>query len=410
MGVCWCNKEDNNNIKRKNDKLENNGKINVNNKFEKINNINNIIENHSDSKIIKKIGEIKGESIKISSNKNCLIIILDYSSSIQIQNCENCSFLLSPCATSIQIRDCTNINVISASAQLRITNINKGNFFLFTSSPLAIESCNNICLGNFFVQYIELTEMFHKSKLNIWNNKWSQYNEFGKNENIFYDNDENKNAVIGSFSNVFDECYINYDQYQFLPFTYGKSINLIDNLYKNILIIFKAEDFCEEELLKQITPDELEEKKVKFISSLAIQENKNIYEKIVEKIKKNTKNNELIDYFKNTNSNYAILSKNSAGLNVTKCTQRGKGSFTGKLNEMDLTGTLGGDSNRKFLFRGDILLLWFISENIEYLDEFKVYIQFLYEPGLFGWITNNDIDSEETIFQEYLFNLFFAQN
>ena len=33
---------------------------------------------------------------------------------------------------------------------------------------------------------------------------------------------------------------------------------------------------------------------------------------------------------------------------------------------MDLTGTLGGgDSNRKFLMRGDILLLWFISDSFE---------------------------------------------
>ena len=410
MGNCWCKKDNKSNNKKKKDTLENNKKQ-IQKDINKKQNLNNIIENQSNSKIIRKIGQIKGESIKISSNDKCLIIILDYSSSIHIQNCENCSFLLSPCSTSIQIRNCNNINVISASAQLRLTNINKGNFFIFTTSPMAIESCNNICLGNFFVQYTELPEMFHKSKLNIWDNKWSQYNEFGKNENIFYDNynDENKNIVIDEFSDVFDECYINYDLYQFLPFTYGKSINLSDNLYKNILVVFRGEDFCEQELLKQITPIELEEKNIKFISSLVVQENKNNYDKIVEKIKNSSKNEELIDFFKNTNSNVAILSKNSGGLNITKCTQRGKGSFVGKLNEMDLTGTLGGDSNRRFLLRGDILLLWFISDNMD-IDEFKQYMQFLYEPGLFGWITNEDIECEENNFQEYLSNLFFSQN
>ena len=401
MGICSCNKE-NNNKKKKKVQITNNGKMNKSN----ILNENNIIENQSNIKIIRKIGEIKGSSIKISSNSHCIILILDYSSSIQIQNCEDCSFLLSPCSSSIQIRNSKNINVILAASQIRLTNITNGNFFSYTNSPLAIESSKNICLGNFFVQYTEMPELFHKSNLNIWDNRWSQYNEFGKNENIFYDNDEYKSNVIEALLDIFNECYINYDLYQFLPFTYGKSINLNDNLYKNKLIVFRAEDICEEELLKQLTPDELEPRKVKFLSSLVLQENIKNYEKIVDKIKKNTRNEELVDFLCNNNNNkYAILSKNSGALTLTKCTQRGKSNS--KLNEMDLTGTLGGgDSNRKFLMRGDILLLWFISDSFE-LDEFDNYIQSLYEQGFYGLITNEDIGTEENEFQEYLSSIFF---
>ena len=401
MGICSCNK-DNNNKKKKKVQITNNGKMNKSN----ILNENNIIENQSNIKIIRKIGEIKGDSIKISSNLHCIILILDYSSSIQIQNCEDCSFLLSPCSSSIQIRNSKNINVILAASQIRLTNITNGNFFSYTNSPLAIESSKNICLGNFFVQYTEMPELFHKSNLNIWDNRWSQYNEFGKNENIFYDNDECKSKVIEALLDIFNECYINYDLYQFLPFTYGKSINLNDNLYKNKLIVFRAEDICEEELLKQLTPDELEPRKVKFLSSLVLQENIKNYEKIVDKIKKNTRNEELVDFLCNNNNNkYAILSKNSGVLNLTKCTQRGKNNS--KLNEMDLTGTLGGgDSNRKFLMRGDILLLWFISDSLE-IDEFDSYIQSLYEQGFYGLITNEDIGTEENEFQEYLSGIFF---
>ena len=401
MGICSCNKE-NNNKKKKKVQITNNGKMNKSN----ILNENNIIENQSNIKIIRKIGEIKGSSIKISSNSHCIILILDYSSSIQIQNCEDCSFLLSPCSSSIQIRNSKNINVILAASQIRLTNITNGNFFSYTKSPLAIESSKDICLGNFFVQYTEMPELFHKSNLNIWDNRWSQYNEYGKNENIFYDNDECKSKVIEALLDIFNECYINYDLYQFLPFTYGKSINLNDNLYKNKLIVFRAEDICEEELLKQLTPDELEPRKVKFLSSLVLQENIKNYEKIVDKIKKNTRNEELVDFLCNNNNNkYAILSKNSGVLNLTKCTQRGKNNS--KLNEMDLTGTLGGgDSNRKFLMRGDILLLWFISDSLE-IDEFDSYIQSLYEQGFYGLITNEDIGTEENEFQEYLSSIFF---
>ena len=405
MGVCWCEKENNNNNKLKRKKSSTH-KENLKHKKKSKNkflNENCLIENHTNSTIIKNIGQIKGESIDISSNKNCIILILDHSSSINIQNCENCFFLLSPCSSSIQIYNCKKIDVISASSHVKLVNITNGNFFLYTCSPTDIESCKNICLGNFFIQYTELPEMFHKSNLNIWDNKWSQYKEYGKNENIFYDNEDNKNRIIEKFSELFNECYLNYDQYQFLPFTYGKSINLSDNLYKNVVIIFRSQDLCEEELLKQITPDELELRKVKFISSLVAQENKSIFVEINEKIKKYSKNGDLIDFLNSNNINYGILSKNSGTFNLTKCSQKGKGSS--KLNEMDLTGTLRCESSRKFLLKGDLLFLWFIIDLLN-LNAFKLYIQFLYEKETFGWIINEDLNYDEHDFQEYLFNLF----
>lgn len=405
MGVCWCEKENNNNnkLKRKKSSIH---KENLNHKKKskiKLMNENCLIENHTNSTIIKNIGQIKGESIDISSNKNCTILILDHSSSINIQNCENCFFLLSPCSSSILIINCKKINVISASLHVKLENIINGNFYLYTCTPTDIVSCKNICLGNFFIQYSELPEMFRKSNLNIWDNKWSQYKEYGKNENIFYDNEDNKNRIIENFDEIFNECYINYDQYQFLPFTYGQSINLSHNLYQNVVIIFRAQDLCEEELLKQITPDELYQRKVKFISSLVVQENKSTFVEINEKIKKYSKNGDLIDFLNSNNSNYGILSKNSGTLNLTKCSQKGKGSS--KLNELDLTGTLGWESSRKFLLKGDMLFLWFISDLLD-LNIFKLYIQFLYEKGAYGWIINEDLNYNEHDFQEYLFNLF----
>lgn len=407
MGVCWCEKEDNNKkLKRKKSSThKENSKHRKKSKITFMNQ-NCLIENLTNSTIIKNIGQIKGESIEISSNKNCIILILDHSSSINIKNCENCFFILSPCSSSIQIHNCKKINVISASSHVKLVNITNGNFYLYTCSPIDIDSSKNICLGNFFIQYTELPEMFHKSNLNIWDNKWSQYKEYGKNENIFYDNEDNKNKIIDNFNKLFNECYLNYDQYQFLPFTYGKSINLSDKLYKNVIIVFRAQDLCEEELLKQITPDELELRNIKFISSLVIQEDKNIFVEFNEKIKKYSKNGDLIDFLNNNNSSYGIPSKNSGTLNLTKCSQKGK--YSSKLNEMDLTGTLRWESSRKFLFKGDMLFLWFISDLFD-LKVFELYIQFLYDKGAFGWIINKDLNYDEHDFQDYLFNLFFLK-
>jgi hypothetical protein len=78
--------------------------------------------------------------------------------------------------------------------------------------------------------------MFNNSKLNIWNNKWSCFEEKGKNIDITYSNDNVKQKVVDIFMPIFPQCYINVDQFQFIPFTYGRSLE-IENSFINFLII-----------------------------------------------------------------------------------------------------------------------------------------------------------------------------
>ena len=193
MGVCAAEEENHRLKLRKINKIEESKNADLENpKMRKKKSFHNkTIDICLNSKklIIKLIGEIKGKSIKINSNIDCIILIMDYSQSIKVENCKNCSLLLAPCSSTIIINNCENLNIISASLNLKIANVKKGCFFIFTNNPPIIENSEDIFLGNFFFQYPELPEMFLNSKLNIWNNKWSCYKEEGKIKNIQFSND-----------------------------------------------------------------------------------------------------------------------------------------------------------------------------------------------------------------------------
>ena len=362
MGVCTAEDEKNNKKYRKINKIEESknvegagSKINKKISFQ-----NKIIDISLNSKktIIKLIGEIKGKPIKIKNNIDCIILIMENSPSITLENCKNCSILLAPCSSSIYVENCENLNLISASLNIKILNVKKGNLFIFTNNPAIIKNSEDIYLGNFFFQYTELPEMFINSKLNIWNNKWSLYKDEGRNKNIKYSNNAIKQKVVDKFNIVLNKCYINIDQYQFLPFTYGKKLlnenNIGNNNYINFMIIIKEEDIQENEILKSILPEELENYKINLISTLVLEENNEKIKDLINQLELNKENGDLINYILRKNDKEKLLeSFQSSGLknSENKC----------GLNEIDLSNNENMNNNYKFLNKGDLLFLWFFN-------------------------------------------------
>lgn len=413
--------EENNNINKPNSYI-NYSNSNFQNNYKSFNSFGKcpdcIIENQNNKTIIKNIKQINGNAIKIYNNENSSIIIMDHSSSVNIQNCKNCSIFISPCSSTISLKDCQEIYMISASSHLKITGISSGIFYYFSLSPTEIENCNNIVLGNFFVQFTELTEMFFKAKLNIWNNQWSKFHESGVNRNVIYDNEGSKVILIEQLINNFNKCFISYNNYQQLPLVYGKSINLKNNVYKNILIIFKEEVLKESELLKTLFPDELDAREIKLISTIKFREQDNEFQKIIFKLETNSNNNinndDLLYYLKTKNL-LAKIRKNSAyatgpgNSSIMNNSTSGKGL---RLNEFDLTNKENervevNVENIKFLAQGDVLFLWFINDkNDSNLNIFKEYIENTFEPKFYGWITSKEFNCNENDFQNYLINLF----
>ena len=314
---------------------------------------------NSKKTIIKLIGEIKGKSIKIKNNIDCKILIMENSQSINVEKCKNCSLLLAPCESTIIVDNCENINLISASLNLKIINVKKGNIFYFTINPIVIEDSEDIYLGNFFFQYTELPEMFINSKLNIWNNNWSCYEQEGKNENINYSNDLIKQVLIDKFKPTLSSCYINIDQYQFLPFTYGKSIyhsnnDENNNNYINFMIIIRSEDIQESELLKMLLPEELEKYKVKLISTLVLEENNSKIGDLIQKLELNKDTSNIVNYILGKNSREELLESKQSSVFINSINKS-------RLNEIDLSNNEFTFNNYKFLKNKDSLILWFVN-------------------------------------------------
>ena len=393
MGVCTAEDEKNNKKYRKINKIEESknvegagSKINKKISFQ-----NKIIDISLNSKktIIKLIGEIKGKPIKIKNNIDCIILIMENSPSITLENCKNCSILLAPCSSSIYVENCENLNLISASLNIKILNVKKGNLFIFTNNPAIIKNSEDIYLGNFFFQYTELPEMFINSKLNIWNNKWSLYKDEGRNKNIKYSNNAIKQKVVDKFNIVLNKCYINIDQYQFLPFTYGKKLlnenNIGNNNYINFMIIIKEEDIQENEILKFILPEELENYKINLISTLVLEENNEKIKDLINQLELNKENGDLINYILRKNDKEKLLeSFQSSGLknSENKC----------GLNEIDLSNNENMNNNYKFLNKGDLLFLWFFNGSNDFKEIYSYFNNFFEQINIdiikketFGW-------------------------
>ena len=349
------------------------------------------------------IGEIKGKSIKIRNNIDCIISIMENSQSITVENCKNCSILLAPCSSSILVDNCENLNLICASLNIKVTNIKKGYLYIFSINSIVIENSEEIFLGNFFFQYTELPDMFLNSKLNIWNNKWSCYEEKGSNKNINYSNDLIKQKIIDQFKPVINNCYINIDQYQFLPFIYGKSIYNInngekENIFINFMIIIRQEDFQENEILKILLPEELENYHMKLISTLTLEENNDKINNLIKKLELNKDTSDIINYILRTNSRDELLeSKQNSELKSSANKSR--------LNEIDLSNNDYICNNYKFLKDRDLLFLWFVNCT-ENFKEIYYYFNNFFEPINVYIIKKETFGWSEDEFKKYL-NRFF---
>ena len=372
MGVC----ESTNKPKKKEQTSQNEQDNNQN--FSEKTNENSIISDKKNITIVKLIGQIKGDAIKIEKNNNCVIMIMDYSSSCQIQQCYNCSIFIAPCHNSIIIRDCNNINLISISQQIRITNVNDGKFFIFSSTQPAIEN-SNVFLGMCFLQYMELYDLLNNCNLNVWNNKWSLYQTFGKNNNINYADDKIKNEVVKCFQTGLNECYISVDQFQILPFTYGKSIDFQNK--NNVLMCTKRDEYTEGDVLKLILPEELNELDIKLISTKSIEIKSEIYKDFVNRVK-NGKNQSNIDYFTKSNNNNNYSRQNS--------------------KKFKKTYSLKNYNNK---IENEYLFLWFILEDNE-TENIKEYIENSLEQGTFALVKSSDFEMDNNSFIQYLTNLF----
>ena len=370
-----------------------NGKVRIEDK--EIIKSNLIISNKINDKILKSVGQINGNEIKLSNNKNCTIIIMDNSSSVIIEKCINCFIFIGPCSSLISLNDCEKINLLSISHDLNIINVHEGNFFIFSITNPKIDNSKNISFGMFCMHFVELIDLLNKSKINIWENHWSQLNYLSTNhENVFFADEAIKYNFIENFQKKLkDCCYVNFEEYQCYPFTYGKNINLND--INNILMIFKSEDLSENEILNFLSPEELSEYETKCICTKIIENYSNKFNDL-HSLFQNANNIELSDYITKRNIDQKLNTNNVFDFAATN---------NNLLNELDIIKN-DTDSNKNYnLKNGELLLIWLGSYNND-ISSLNDYISDNFDDGHFALVISEYIKLDQGEFCYKLKKLF----
>ncbi len=355
-----------------------------------------IIENQKDKTIIKSINQINGSEIKILNNENSIIIIMDNSSKVYIENCINCSIFISSCSSLISINKCEKINLISISHYINIINVIEGNFFIFSMTNPKIDNSKNIFFGMFCIHFIELSDIIKKSKINIWENHWSQFDYLSDlQEEIHFANEDLKNKVINIFLIGFTGCIIMYDVYQFIPFTFGKNCNL--NNFFHILLIFKGEDYIENDILKFLSPEDLKDNDLICIDTKIIQNYQSKFNEL-DKIFQNANNENLINFITKRNIN-KVITTNSVFVDFRKTNNE-------IINELDIKKDTDSNKNNN-LKNEELLLIWLgCDNNIDDINLIKEHINNCIDEGSYAFVSNDDVNLDNKEFCYKLKKLF----
>ena len=299
--------------------------------IKKNDNPHSIIKGKKDEFVNIHINEIQGDMVRIEGNTNCEILIMDRSGAAEIQQCKKCSIFIGPCSTSVNVRDCSDITVISASNQLRITNVKNGNFICYTNTPPGIDLCENIQLSCLCIDYLEMLRLFSETNLNIWGNCWSEYIIFTQKGNSVKLSADVM-PMLEKFPKAKDEM-INMNSYKTVPFTYGKSYNFVN--HKHLILILRDNPDTKT-VIDFLEKDELKAANTFLIKTLSLEKNNSIVTELLKMLAKDDPEKyETLSSIASINNKEGIASQGGGALQKAPTN-----SFK----------------------RGDLILLWFTNE------------------------------------------------
>ena len=275
MGICQSSKKDSKALKES-----------IKEQIKKVN-PHSRIRGESKKIIIKSLSDINGDCVNIDTCVDTTIIILDFSSQVTINECKNCSIFIAPCKGSISLRKSEGINLISASMQLRCSDVSNSKLSIYSNTQPALERTRAISLGCFFFSYIELKNIFQSANLNVWDNYWSEVHDFtppssGNNMNFF--TPQNDNEFMKFFLDAMKDQATNIDQFDPVPFSKGLSI-VIDKSFNHALVLLEEE--VDKDFYNFISEEELDASYTSLVKTLHISPNTVEFNLIVNALKEN---------------------------------------------------------------------------------------------------------------------------
>jgi len=282
---------------------------------EKKKNPHSIISGLKGQVVIKYINDINGDAVRIDNCTDSTIIIMDFSAQVMVHQCSNCNFFFAPCKGSILIRKSENLNLISASGQLRCTEVTNCKASVYVNSQPALENVKQFSLSCFFFMYTLLPDMFNQAELIVWDNSWSEYINFtpGKNqdEEISYFNARDETDFIANFSEALKDAEIQVEQYYPVPFTNGLS-NIIHSSYQHLFIIFRESSVDLSKIYDILNEDFLNQVQTSLIRTSSFNKNEETFNIILNLLK--TNNSEKTEFFNQSNFTSSFNKKSTVNL------------------------------------------------------------------------------------------------
>mmetsp|Transcript_11472 Transcript_11472/g.23485 ORF Transcript_11472/g.23485 Transcript_11472/m.23485 type:complete len:365 (-) Transcript_11472:23-1117(-) len=176
--------------------------------------------------------DMKGQQFLMEESEDCSVYLLDLVASLTVDYCTNCTLVTGPVESSAFIRNCKDCVFVLAVGQFRTRECTNCKFFLYSSTEPIIETSRNLSIGCYTYHYFNMASHFEKSKLSVWNNKWSEVYDFTPSAGC-----TNKNSNNWSPLDMMKESHTQYvkeldnadvcvdSSTSAVPLTHGKSMS-----------------------------------------------------------------------------------------------------------------------------------------------------------------------------------------
>jgi len=130
---------------------------------------------------------ISGNAVSISNVKNGTIMISDHIGGAIVDDCSESKLFLGASSESVFIRDCKDMIIYSICTQFRIRDCHNLKIILHCESRPAIESCTNIKLHPWNVNFKKIEDVMQDSSVKRFTNSWHNVHIFDENTPLTLD-------------------------------------------------------------------------------------------------------------------------------------------------------------------------------------------------------------------------------
>lgn len=159
-------------------------------KYYSFKNIMNVAETQ-----VKKPGDVDGQPFDIADCEGSSLVVMDVSDQVQIDSCKKCRIFIGACSSAMFIRNCEDCVFYTCCQQLRLRDVTRCTFYIYSYAEVHIEFTNNVMFAPFNGGYPEQAAHLQRIGHNVNHNLWYD---------IFDHNDADKNKSNWSLLSMKD--------------------------------------------------------------------------------------------------------------------------------------------------------------------------------------------------------------